>query len=220
MVASELINHSIQALPIQNSIQQALTFAEEEKLNMVPLINNEKFVGLVSESALLDKEFDAATIQECADNFKLVHCNGSQPIFDVVQLIVEHKLDCIGVIDEENNYLGIITRSDLLTAIGQMPLVENPGGILVLHIHHQDFHLSEVARIAESEDAKILGSLVTRFPDSNTLELTLKLNKPDIQSIVQSFERFNYTVVAHYDKSTYTDDLQDRYNSLMKYLNI
>ena len=41
-----------------------------------------------------------------------------------------------------------------------------------------------------------------------------------MQDIIQTFERFEYDITASYDQSSSEDDLQDRYNNLMKYLNI
>ena len=77
-----------------------------------------------------------------------------------------------------------------------------------------------IAQIVESNDAKILSSYVTSYPDSIKLEITLKINKINIYPILQTFSRYNYTVLASFSESTFKDDLMDRYNSLMTYLNL
>ena len=51
-------------------------------------------------------------------------------------------------------------------------------------------------------------------------ELTIKLNRVNVQDIIQTFERFKYDITASYDQSGADDDLEDRYNNLMNYLNI
>jgi hypothetical protein len=52
------------------------------------------------------------------------------------------------------------------------------------------------------------------------LEVTLKLNTTEIKQIVSSFERYDYKVLGSYQETEYYDDLKDRFNSLMSYLNI
>jgi len=46
------------------------------------------------------------------------------------------------------------------------------------------------------------------------------LNKMDIQPVIQTLLRYNYTIKASYFEADYFDSLRDRYNSLMNYLNI
>ena len=52
------------------------------------------------------------------------------------------------------------------------------------------------------------------------LKVTLKLNVNDLKPIIQTFERYQYTITAHYDQSESNNDLHERYDSLMRYLNI
>ena len=79
--------------------------------------------------------------------------------------------------------------------------------------------MSEIARIIESNNTKILSSYITSTPEAQIIELTLKLNKVDITDIVQDLERFDYTITASYNRETHEDDFIDRYESLMRFLN-
>jgi hypothetical protein len=51
------------------------------------------------------------------------------------------------------------------------------------------------------------------------MELTIKLNKTDITDIIKDFERHEYLVSASYKEQDSDTDFQDRYESLMKFLN-
>ena len=50
------------------------------------------------------------------------------------------------------------------------------------------------------------------------LEITLKINKLDLSSIIRTFERYDYVVKESFQKSMDNDDLQARFDSLMHYL--
>ncbi len=83
-----------------------------------------------------------------------------------------------------------------------------------------DYSLAEIARHIEGNDAKVLSASVTNFEDSRTVEVSLKINQTDIHGIVQTLQRYDYTIKAFYDAPTYEDDLKRRYDELMRYLNI
>ena len=56
--------------------------------------------------------------------------------------------------------------------------------------------------------------------DSSQIEVTLKVNNPQIHSILASFERFEYIIKASFNEVEYIDALKERYESLMNYLNV
>ena len=56
--------------------------------------------------------------------------------------------------------------------------------------------MTEIANIIESNDIKILSSYVISKKDSTKMELTIKLNKTDISSVIRDLERYEYDVKA------------------------
>jgi hypothetical protein len=56
--------------------------------------------------------------------------------------------------------------------------------------------------------------------DSNKLEVTLKINQIELASIIRTFERYDYTIKASYQKSRTDDDVQFKYDALINYLNL
>ena len=90
--------------------------------------------------------------------------------------------------------------------------------MLELNLH--DYSLSEISRIVESNDAKILSLYISSHMDSTKLEVTIKINRTDLSAIIQTFNRYNYTIKASFHQSEYVDDLKDRFDSFMSFLNI
>ena len=98
--------------------------------------------------------------------------------------------------------------------------MQSEGGVIILEMNKNDYSMSEMAQIVEGNNAKILSSYVSNHKDSNMIKVTLKLNVNELSHVVQTLRRYDYTITAHYDQSQSTDGLQDRYDSLMLYLNI
>jgi hypothetical protein len=89
-----------------------------------------------------------------------------------------------------------------------------------LEIGKRDNSLSHISQIIESDNTQILSSSVRSFPDSTRLEITLKLNRTDISSIVAAFLRHDYIVKGIYNDKRGYDSTRDRYDQLMRYLDL
>ena len=83
-----------------------------------------------------------------------------------------------------------------------------------------DYSMSEIARIAESENVSILASFVTQDPSTNNLVVTLKLNTQELFRVAKAYERFEYNVYGSFTEDAFDDGLKERYDSLLRYLNV
>ena len=93
--------------------------------------------------------------------------------------------------------------------------------VIQLEMGAYDYSPSEIARIVEGEDAKILHLTVDDISeDPGRLMVSVMLNRPDCESIVQAFYRYNYNVVNTFSSPEVQDGLVDRYSLLMRYLNV
>jgi hypothetical protein len=126
----------------------------------------------------------------------------------------------VAVQDDDRNFIGVITIIDTLTAFARSSMQE-PGGILVLLMDERDYSLTEVSRLVESNDAKILSSYVCSDKgDAARLRLTIKINRNDLSRIIATFERFSYNIVAKFHHTQGDEDDKERIDLLMRYLNM
>ena len=193
---------------------------DELKLSHMPIVDNLIYIGLISDIDIYN--FNAQN--DSLDNFLLTlnksHIFETHHIFDVIKIFHTSKLPIIPVVKNDNTYLGSISLSSLVMHYSEASSLTNPGGIIVLELNSNDFSLSEIAQIVESNDAKVLNFHITTFLDSTKIEVTLKINKIDIQSVLQTFNRYNYVVKASFSENNQIEDIKERYDSLMNFLNI
>ena len=144
-----------------------------------------------------------------------------QHIFEVIEISSRLNLSVIPVLDQNNHYMGIITMNDLIHYFGDLSAMKQPGGIIVLEIHTNDYSLTEIAQIVESNDAKILGLYVSSNSNSTKMEVNIKINRKELTSIIQTFNRYNYIIKASFmDENDLSSLYENRYEQFMKYLNI
>ncbi|MBC8490611.1 MAG: CBS domain-containing protein [Bacteroidetes bacterium] len=221
MIAKQLLTTSIVPLKTTETGADALFLMDENKISDLPVVDNAEYIGLISEGNIYNMSDPDLPIADQKLSLKNCYVNEYQHVFDVIKTMSSMKLTVLPVLDEKSHYIGSITVNNLLEYFSVITAVNNPGSIVVLELNQNDYVLSQIAQIVESQDAKILNLYVTSDKDSTKMEVTMKINKMEIQSLIQTFNRYNYIIKATYteDENMY-DDLRDRYNSLMNYLNI
>ncbi len=221
MLAKDLISDIVPSLKTSDTGAIALNWMDIFRVSHLPIVNNQEFLGLISDSDIYDLNMADEPIGNHNLSLFAPYVNLHEHIFEVIALASKLKLTVIPVLDDKKQYMGLITQSDLLNYFADLLAVKNPGGIIVLELNQHDYSLSQIAQIAESNDAKILGMYVSSTSETTKLEVTLKVNKNDLSAILQTFTRYNYTIKASYlDDNTIDTLYMDRYDLFMRYLNI
>jgi CBS domain-containing protein len=193
---------------------------QEFRIRHLPIVNEEQFLGLISDSDLVEETDYQVSIGSLALSLVNPYVLEDQHIYDVIRLFYEQQLTIVPVLDSKKNYMGLIAINTLVEYFAKLTSVSDPGGIIVLEIGDKNNSLAHMAQIVESDNAQILSSYVRTFPDSTRIEITLKVNKVDISAIVATFMRYEYEVKATFNHSDNNDNSKDRYDSLMNYLNL
>lgn len=220
MKALELISEEIPPLTHTDSGEKAIRWMDEFKVSHLPVLKNGNFVGVISESDILDKLNLEDTLDKLFDHLPRPYVSKEAHIYEVLAKISEHKLSVIPVLDTDEKYLGCISIHHLTTLIANTGSIKENGGIIVLEVNSIDYSMAQIAQIVESNNAKILSSYIMSPSDSNKLEVTLKINQVELASIIRTFERYDYVIKASYQKSRNDDDVQFRYDALINYLNL
>ena len=219
MQASELISSSIISLHPDDDGLKALSLMDDLRISHLPVIRNQYYLGLISENEILQWQSTDELIEEHLPNLMAPFVLRSQHLFDIVEILEANSLSVVPVLSEEKKYVGAISNRKLLYTIAKSAAVQNIGGVIVLEMNQNDYSMSEIASIIESNNAKILSSYITSVPDSTKMELTIKINITELDSIISDMRRFEYKVMASYNDGNSKDDLMERYESLMRYLN-
>ncbi|TND05118.1 MAG: CBS domain-containing protein [Bacteroidetes bacterium] len=220
MLASDLISDDVPPLKITDTGDKALQWMEEFRVSHIPVIEGTQFVGIVSDDDILNMDDPDVQLGSAKISMIKPHLTATQHPYDALKLMAELGLTVLAVTDEQNNYVGAVSIQNLAVKLSQMAAIREPGGIIILEVNHVDYSLSQIASIIEGNDAKVLSMYVSSEPDSNRAEITLKINKEDLTRILQTFTRYNYTVKATFHQSEFMDDLKQRFDSFMNFMNI
>lgn len=221
MLSKDLISDVIPALKTSDTGVKALYWMDIFRISHLPIVNNTEFLGLISDTDIYDMNTPDEPIGNHSLSLFSPFVLEDKHVYEAVELISRLKLSVIPVLDTNKNYLGMITSQRLMQYMGEMFAVKNPGGILIIELNANDYSMTQIAQIVESNDAKILSMYITSPPDSLKMELTLKINRIDLTSIIQTFIRFDYTIKAQFMEHDEMDSLySNRYEQFLLYLNI
>jgi len=220
MIAKQLISEDIFPLSLSNTANEALSRMIEYKVSHFPVVENGKFIGVISEQNIynhtnLDKELREELIY-----FENYYVSEQQYIFDILKLTEGNKLSLVPVVDGKGLYIGCISIGNILSFFAKSMSVNSPGGVIVLEVSSNDYSLTEIANIVESNDAKVLSTYVVSETNSTKLDVIIKVSKLDLGSLLQTFERYGYKINASYGEEFDYDNIKDNYDSLINYLNV
>lgn len=219
MRVSEHLTNDIKPLTTAGKVGEILDLMEELKFCHLPVLHNGQYVGLISEDDLLDISNEEDTLEQ---HLKVLRPHAIEPadhLYNAVGMIGNGDLTLLPVVDTAKQYLGYLNPLEIIQDLGQQLTFAERGSLVVLRIHLRDYHLSQIAQIIESEQARLVGLHI--YSDSSEfLKVVLKINQTDISRILKAFERYEYTVDQVFHQSLFDQTASDRYDSLMKYLNI
>ncbi|MEO6069857.1 MAG: CBS domain-containing protein [Chitinophagaceae bacterium] len=218
MLTRDLISHSIPHLQMQDTAFHALQLMSDNHITHLPVVEDEKYVGIISEEQLLQGE-DSETINEFLIPNSELAVQASDHFLKAIQLAVISKLSIVPVIEEEL-LLGVVTYDDLLRNASEFMSLSQPGALIVLELDDKNYSLAEISRIVESNDAQI--TQLNTYTDSDTgiMQITIRVSKLEVSDIVSTFQRYEYNIKYYFGEELYENEVKTNYDNLMNYLKI
>lgn len=219
MLVKDFITRELPVLKSFDTVAYALALMDDFKLKHLPLLDGHTYRSLVSEKDLLAMPDPEAVIGEPVLFAPSVRENTH--LHEALALITRYQLSLLPVVGPEDEYLGVVTRDRLIDVLAELCSAERAGSIIVLELMPQDYSLTDIARLVESNNAHVLNLLSYMDKDTGRLHLILKIDLEDASPVIRSFERFNYTVLYYFMEKGMVDDLlQQRMEELVRYMNI
>lgn len=220
MYIGEIISSYYAEVSLTDTIREVLDRMNELHFHQLPIVENDDFIGLIREEDLLSAEDDTMMIKDIKRTSPFVYLYDYQHIYDALQMMAVYGHDIVPVVDKDHQYRGIVSQKAVLEALNNTLVTDHSSAVIVLEMDSKDYALSHVSHIIESENTQILSITSRQLPETNRIEMTIKVNKSNISAIVASLWRFDYMVKATFNDGSDNSDIQDRYNLLMNYLDI
>ena len=220
MLTRELLSQTLPHLRLQDKVYQALQLMNDNHVTHLPIIDGEKFIGIISEEDLLQAENDHSELSSLQQSFFDISVKEDEHFLRAVQLAADSGLSVVPVVNGENELVGTVAYNELLKFSSEFMSLSEPGGLIVLEMDNNHYSFNEVSKLVETNDAQITQLNTTTDPETGIMLVTIRINKPEVSDIVATFQRYEYNVKYFFGEELYTNELRSNYDNLMNYLKI
>jgi acetoin utilization protein AcuB len=119
MLNKELISTSIPTLKLTDSVFQAMELMNEFCVKQLPVVVEDKYVGLVFEDDLMNSD-DSAELESVSTHFSKVAVHANMHFIEAVQTANDYHLTVVPVVEKDNEFTGVILVNELLRHLGKI----------------------------------------------------------------------------------------------------
>ncbi len=219
MLANQLITNNYPTVEPVDKVSFALQLMEEFDILHIAVVDDDKYLGLVSKDDLLDINGNAKLLVLQNDFFK-GSVKGGEHFLSALKLATQNNLSVVAVVGIENEWIGAITGQELLKASTVFTGAEEQGAVIVLEMEQKSYSFGEISRLVETNDAYITQFNTTAETETGLLLVTIKINKLEVSDIISTFQRYEYTIRYFIGEEHYENELRYNYDNLMTYLKV
>jgi acetoin utilization protein AcuB len=214
LVRDWMTEHLVTLSP-EASVAEALTLCRKRRIRHIPILEEGRLVGIVSDRDLRDASpalgdpERARTLQEIrvADvmSREVITVDPQDSIENAAQQMYELKIESLPVVSEgavagarstvaEEEVLGIVTSSDVMRALVTLAGLPEPGCRIEVSVPNREGILAEVAGKIREVEVDIVSVLSDPDRRSGQRTMVFQLATADPSSVMQSLKRAGYEV--------------------------
>lgn len=217
MVVENLIDASLFPLKSSDTVDFAMESLLSMQVSALPVVDSGMIKGFI-ESTALEEANPELTIKEFIKKNSGWIVNENHHYYEAIKRFAEFEAGCLAVVDNENMFKGIVSKDTVLKFLAGSYTLSAQGSVICLEMVARNYSLNELNRIIENEDAKILGVSIFNIPETSRIQVNLKLNTIYTDRIILSLQRFGYEITTTFYNNHDISDFENRYQSLLKYL--
>lgn len=215
---TDYINNDIKAIAVDDTIESVQDFFADLSFSHFPVLENGTYIGSISGDDV--ETFDAEKkISDYRYTLEGFYARKNMIWLDLLEIFARNHTSIVPVLDEKNNYIGYYDITDIIKFFHETPFLKEMGGIIIVEKNINDYSMSQISQIVESNNGKLLGMFVSNA-EADKIQVTIKITLGSMNDIIQTFRRYNYEIISEHQEDNYLNALKERSDYLDKYLNI
>ncbi len=219
MLVNQILNTGFPSLNIADKASFALQLMDDYDVLHLPVLSEDKFVGLVAKDDLLDAE-ETDTHLSSPHLLQKRSVKTEEHFLSALKLVSQFDLSLLPVVNDQMELVGVVLAKELIKSVSLFLGIEEKGAIIVLETDKRNYSFGELSRLVETNDAYITQLNTYTEPGSGLVVITIKINKIEVSDIVATFQRYDYVVRYFFGEEQYANELQENYQHLISYLNM
>jgi len=203
---------------VTEALEKVIHFFGTTTYTHVAVTENALFLGMLTAEDLrcFEPEKKIEDFRYELDSFFVTN---ETPWMDVLEKFTHGESNLLPVLNDAHRVVGYYDLADVVATLTTTPFFTEPGGMLVVAKGLKDYSFSEISQIVESNNGKLLGAFITAY-QNDVIQITLKIGTANLNEVIQTFRRYNYTILFGNNDDQFMEDLKQRSAYLDKYLNV
>lgn len=218
MLLNQYIINDINPFDIDTSILELQGVFNQLTYSHVPIKKDGVFIGCLSENDVYCLEPDQS-VGEILYAIEEFFVKNNSTWLNILGEFASNDCNIMPVLDQKNKYLGYYQLVDIISIFNKTPFFSQTGGVIVIEKAYNDYSLSEISQIIESNNIKLLGLFVSAQNNGMT-QITIKIENSGLSAVFEAFRRYGYNIISGHEDDEFLKTLKDRSNYLDRYLNL
>ena len=214
-------SHIVSSTPVfklEDSVKDVVKFFKNSTFSHVAITENDIFLGVAAENDMAVLE-TVNSFDDYRYSLEAFFVTKETSWLDVLEAFARNEANIIPVLDENSKVLGYYNLNDIVGEFIETPFFTEPGGILVVAKGIKDYSFSEIAQIVEGNNTKLIGAFISELRN-DIVQITLKMGSSNLNEVIQTFRRYNYSIIFGHTDDQFLENLKQRSDYLDKYLNV
>ena len=216
---SQLLESTMITVDLHDTVSHAMEMMDEARIEHIPVLDGLQYLGMVAFDELEDAASTAEVIS-LQHRFIKPFVRTGDHFLQALRVRTKFYIDQVPVVNEHNEWEGVIGMSKMLDQISLLSGVSESGSMIVLEVARHDYAPGEINRLVESNDAMIMQLNSIQDQHTGMIQVVLRINKEEVSDVVATFQRHEYNVLYYYGDESYDNSLQNNLDHLMNYLNL
>lgn len=217
MNITDYILNEIKPLKLKSSVADAIELFDNYPITHFPVIENNKLLGSFAEDDIHTTKENDHELVEHAHLLNSFFADEKATVLELLKIFADNDTNIIPVLNKNKDYIGYYDLRDVLDVFSTSPFMIEESETLIIEKLENDYSMSEISQIIESNSAKLLGCYISE-KKNEFVQITLKIVSSDIHEIMHTFRRYEYKIISMHDNDIYLEDLKNRSEYLQKYL--
>ena len=217
MNTNDYILKDITALRLNDSVKSAQNLFKNFPMTHFPIVENDKLLGSFAEDDAQTIENKEDVLDSYSYLFSSFFAEEKTTVLELIKIFADNNATIIPVLNADKNYIGYYELTDVIEIFSASPFMHEESETLIVEKLENDYSMSEVTQIVETNGGKILGIYIYEKQDG-FVQVTLKVISNEINEIMHTFRRYNYEIISTHENDIYLEDLKNRSEYLQKYL--
>lgn len=205
MLVEEIMKREVVTISRDESVHAALGKTKEHRIRHLPVVDQGRLVGIVSDRDLRDVspsyliqpgDIDVlkSTKVEQIMKYPVLTAHPLDGVDEAARMLYEYRIGCLPVV-KGDKLVGIITETDMLRVMVEWIGTLEPGTMLEIEVPDRPGALAEVTAAVKKHGVNMCSLLMRCGHRPNTRLVSAKLQTMQVAHIIEDIEALGFRVL-------------------------